>query len=105
LVALKIKEIMKIKKLNLQQIIKIVAAIIVIIVVGITGLICFFLYKNFYQTINYSRTILVLRGEIALATPDTATYKEILERVKENGENEIKWEEVKNPFRAYTPEE
>ena len=93
------------KKLNLQQIIKMVAIIVVIIVIGTAGLICFFLYKNFYQTINYSRTILVLRSEIALTTPDTATYKEILERIKEGNEEEIKWEELKNPFRAYILEE
>ena len=84
-------------KLNIQKINIYFYILTAIATIAALVLMSIFLYKNFYQTITQSETILILRQKVAPQTVNMDKFNKIMERIeKKNKIRELSG--INDPF-------
>lgn len=71
-----------------------------IVIIGFVGVLGYFLYTNFYQTITQSQEVILLRQEVAPNYIDIEKVERILESLdkKTTTTPAINFQGIKNPF-------
>lgn len=95
----------KIKILHLFFSLKYLYSFVFIIILAVFAVLAVFLYNNFYQTITQSQQIIILKQEVSPDVIDTKKVEKTLGLLEQKtaATSTINWEEIKNPFVAFSP--
>ena len=83
-----------------NQLIKIFSFIFSLLIIIGTLFFIYFIYNHFYQTINQTKEILILRNEISLTKINLHGYRTIIDCLDKQQQSlsTIKIDQLKNPF-------
>lgn len=97
---LKLPKIKKIKIFRALFSLKYFYVLVIILIIGVSGILGWFLYKNFYQTIAQTEEIILLKQEVAPDTINMGKVDSVLKFLdkKIKSTSTINWLKIRNPF-------